>query len=138
MNIEKFVKADSIDPLYYDTSYFLAPDGDAGKDVYTVLYEAIEATGRVALARVVIAQRERTIALRPMEGGLVAHTLHEQRDVNDAKAIFEGAAAIKTDPEMITLARQLIDRQTEVDPVWWSPPHSFAGGFPHGQNPPCQ
>jgi DNA end-binding protein Ku len=112
MNIEKFVEAGSIDPLYYDTSYFLAPDGDAGRDVYAVLYEAIEATGRVALSRVVIAQRERTIALRPMEGGLVAHTLHEQRDINDATAVFEGATAVKTDPEMVALARQLIDRQS--------------------------
>jgi DNA end-binding protein Ku len=112
MNIEKFVKAGSIDPLFYDTSYFLAPDGAAGQDVYAVLYEAIEKSGRVALSRVVIAQRERTIALRPMEGGLVAHTLHEQRDVNDAKAVFADATAMKTDPEMVTLATQLIDRQT--------------------------
>jgi DNA end-binding protein Ku len=95
LNIEKFVGAGSIDPLYYDTSYFLAPDGDAGRDVYAVLCEAIEATGRVALSRVVIAQRERTIALRPMEGGFVAHTLHEQRDINDATAVFEGATAVK-------------------------------------------
>jgi DNA end-binding protein Ku len=112
MNIEKFVERGTIDPLYYDTSYYLAPDGAAGRDVYAVLCEAIEEAGRVALSRVVIAQRERTIAIRPMQGGLVAHTLHEQRDINDAKAIFEGATAIKTDPEMITLARQLIDRQT--------------------------
>jgi DNA end-binding protein Ku len=112
MNIEKFVEAGSIDPLYYDTSYFLAPDGNAGRDVCAVLYEAIEGTGRVALSRVVIAQRERTVAIRPMEGGLVAHTLHEQRDINHAKAVFEDAIAIKTDPEMIALARQLIDRQT--------------------------
>jgi DNA end-binding protein Ku len=112
MSIEKFVEAGTIDPLYYDTSYYLAPDGDAGKDVYAILYQAIEEAGRVALSRVVIAQRERTIALRPMEGGLVAHTLHEQRDINDAKAVFEDATAIKTDPEMIALARQLIDRQT--------------------------
>src|SRR3954447_13324217 len=62
----------------------------------------------VALSRVAIAQRERTIALRPT-GGLVAHTLHEQRDINDAKAVFEDATTIKTDPEMIALARQLID-----------------------------
>jgi DNA end-binding protein Ku len=112
MSIEKFVDTGTIDPLYYDTSYYLAPDGDAGKDVYAVLYKAIEEAGRVALSRVVIAQRERTIALRPMEGGLMAHTLHEQRDINDAKAVFEDATAIKTDPEMIALARQLIDRQT--------------------------
>jgi DNA end-binding protein Ku len=112
MTIEKFVEADSIDPLYYDMSYFLAPDGDAGRDVYAVLYEAVEATGRVALSRVVIAQRERTIALRAMEGGLIAHSLHEHRDINDAKAVFEDALAGKTDPEMVALARQLIDRQT--------------------------
>jgi DNA end-binding protein Ku len=47
-----------------------------------------------------------------MEDGLVAHTLHEQRDINDAKAVFKGTTDIKIDPEMITLARQLIDRQT--------------------------
>jgi DNA end-binding protein Ku len=112
MAIEKFVEADSIDPLYYDASYYLAPDGEAGRDVYAVLREAIEETGRVALSRVVIAQRERTIALRPSEGGLVAHTLYEQRDVNDAKAIFEGAADTRMDPAMVQLAKQLIERQS--------------------------
>jgi DNA end-binding protein Ku len=112
MAIEKFVEADSIDPLYYDASYYLAPDGEAGRDVYAVLREAIEETGRVALSRVVIAQRERTIALRPSEGGLVAHTLYEQRDINDAKAIFEGAADTKMDPAMVQLAKQLIERQS--------------------------
>jgi DNA end-binding protein Ku len=112
MVIEKFVEAGSIDPLYYDSTYYLAPDGKAGVDVYAVLYEAIEKTGRVALTRVVIAQRERTVALRPMNGGLAAHTLHEQRDVNDASAAFENAMGVKTDPDMVKLATQLIDRQT--------------------------
>ncbi len=112
MTVEKFVEADSIDPIYYDTSYFVAPDGHAGRDVYAVLLEAIEKTGRIALSRLVIGQRERTIALRPMAGGLAAHTLHEQRDINDAKAVFDDAAEIKTDAEMVKLATQLIDRQT--------------------------
>ena len=112
ISIEKFVEAGSIDPLYYDSSYYLAPDGDAGKDVYAVLTEAIEKTGRVALSRVVIAQRERTVVLRPIEGGLVAQTLHEQRDINDAKAVFEGTKGFKIDPDMVKLATQLIDRQT--------------------------
>ena len=98
MNIEKFVEADSIDPIYYASSYYLAPDGDAGRDVYAVLLQAIAETGKVALARVVIGQRERTIALRAMPGGLVAHTLDEQRDINDAKSILGDAAEIKTDP----------------------------------------
>jgi DNA end-binding protein Ku len=117
MNIEKFVEVSSIDPIYYASSYYLGPDGDAGRDVYAVLREAIQETGKVALARVVISQRERTIALRSMDGGLVAHTLDEQRDINEAKSIFEDTAAVKTDPEMVMLAKQLIDRQTtEYDP----------------------
>ena len=112
MAIDKFVEVNSIDPIYYASSYYLAPDGDSGRDVYAVLHKAIAETGRVALARVVIAQRERTIALRSMPGGLVAHTLDEQRDINDARAIFDDATGIKIDPEMVQLAKQLIDRQT--------------------------
>ena len=98
----------------------VAPDGKAGKDVYAVLREAIGKTGRIALSRVVIGQRERTIALRPMDGGLMAHTLHEERDLNSAKQLFESTTGIKTDPEMVQLAVQLIDRQTgRYDPRTW-------------------
>jgi DNA end-binding protein Ku len=115
--IDKFVEVGSIDPIYYASSYYLAPDGDAGRDVYAVLRQAIAETGRVALARVVIGQRERTIAVRSMTEGMVAHSLDEQRDINDARAIFGDAAEIKTDPEMVQLAKQLIDRQTtQYDP----------------------
>jgi DNA end-binding protein Ku len=111
MTIEKFVDTASIDPMYYDSSYFLAPDGKAGVDVYAVLREAIAKTGKTALARVVISQRERTIALRPMGEGLMAHTLYEDRDLNSPKELFEDLAAVKTDPEMVQLATQLVQRQ---------------------------
>jgi DNA end-binding protein Ku len=119
MNVEKFVDAGSIDPIYYDTSYFLAPDGRGSEDVYAVLREAIANTGKVALSRVVISQRERTIALRPMGPGLVAHTLLEERDLNSPRELFEDAAKLKTEPEMVMLATQLIERQTApYDPAY--------------------
>ena len=111
MTVEKFVETESIDPVYYDAAYFLAPDGDAGRDVYAVLREAIAKTGKVALSRVVIAQRERTIALRPMGDGLMAHTLYEDRDLNSSKELFDDLGAIKIDPEMVQLATQLVQRQ---------------------------
>jgi DNA end-binding protein Ku len=111
MTVEKFVDTTSIDPVYFDSSYFLAPDGDAGRDVYAVLREAIAKTGMTALSRVVISQRERTIALRPTGDGLMAHTLYEDRDLNSPKELFDGMAEIKTDPEMVQLATQLIQRQ---------------------------
>ena len=92
MTIEKFVDTASIDPVYYDSAYYLVPDGDAGKDVYAVLREAIAKTGKTALSRVVIAQRERTIALRPMGEGLMAHTLYEDRDLNSSEELFAGVS----------------------------------------------
>ena len=117
MAIEKFVDASSIDPIYYDASYFLAPDGKSADDVYAVVREAIVKTGRVALTRIVISQRERTVAVRPIEGGLVAHTLNEQRDLNEAKTLFDAIEGLKVDPEMVQLAVQLVDRQTgKYDP----------------------
>jgi DNA end-binding protein Ku len=111
MPVEKFVDTESIDPVYYDAADFLAPDGDAGRDVYAVLREAIAKTGKVALSRVVIAQRERTIALRPMGDGLMAHTLYEDRDLNSSQELFDDLGAIKVDPEMVQLATQLVQRQ---------------------------
>ena len=67
INIDKFVDIASVDPIYYDASYYLAPDGKAGKDVYAVLRDAIGKTGKMALARVVIAQ------LRNRRSGSCAH-----------------------------------------------------------------
>jgi DNA end-binding protein Ku len=116
MTVETFVDAGSIDPLYYDAGYYLAPDGTAGRDVYEILREAIGRTGRVALSRVVIGQRERVIALRLYGKGLAAHTLHEQRDLNDASRLFDDPVPV--DEEMVKLATQLVDRKTAAyDPA---------------------
>src|SRR5271165_305709 len=116
MTVEKFVDAASIDPLYYDTGYYLAPDGSAGRDVYQILREAIGRTRRVVLSRVVIGQRERVIAIRLFGKGLAAHTLHEQRDLNDASGLFDEPVAV--DEAMVQLATQLVDRQTAAyDPA---------------------
>src|ERR1700722_18996024 len=111
MTVEKFIDTASIDPVYYDAAYFIAPDGDAGRDVYAVLREAIAKTGMTALSRVVISQRERTIALRPAQGGLMAHTLYEDRDLNSSKELFDGLDDVSIDPEMVQLATQLVQRQ---------------------------
>jgi DNA end-binding protein Ku len=112
MNVNKFIPVDSIDPLYFESSYYLVPDGETGQDVYVVLREAIRRAGRMAISRVVIARRERAIAIVPMERGLVAHTLHEQRDIVDAKPLFDRIPDMKPDEEMVKLAMQLVDRQT--------------------------
>ncbi len=118
LTIEKFVDAGSIDPVYFESSYYVAPDGEAGRDVFAVLRDAVAISGRAALSRVVIAARERTIAIMPLRDGMVAHTLAEQRDLNDPAPLFAGLHGLKSDPEMIKLAQQLIDRQSgRFDPA---------------------
>jgi DNA end-binding protein Ku len=112
MTIEKFVDAASIDPLYFEASYYVAPDGDTGRDVYAVLREAIAKSAKIALARVVIARRERAMAIMPFGKGLVTHSLHDNRDLNSASTIFDDIPADKPDPEMVKLATELIHRQT--------------------------
>ena len=111
--IDKFVPAGEIDPIYYDNSYYVAPDGDikSGNDVYAVLRDAIARTGRVALSRLVIARRERPVALHPLGRGLVLHTLYEQRDIADATGLFGAIPSGKPEADMVALASQLIERQ---------------------------
>ncbi len=112
--IDKFVPAGSIDPIYYDSSYYVTPDEDfgGGIDVYVVLRDAIARTGKVALSRLVIARRERPVALHPLGRGLVLHTLLEPRDVADPDTAFTAVPASRPEEDMVDLARQLIDRQS--------------------------
>jgi DNA end-binding protein Ku len=118
MVIEKFVPVGALEPIYYDSSYYLAPDGEAGEDVFAIVRDAITESGKAALSHVVIARRERVVAIAPLGRGLVAHTLREQRDLNDAGEVFRTVPDTRSDPEMVKLARQLIDRQTgSYDPA---------------------
>ena len=114
LSIDKFVRADSIDPIYYDASYYMVPDvgRDQAADVFVVLRDAIAKTGRVALSRLVIARRERAVALMPMGRGLVLHTLADTREIAAPDRLFEDIPDDPADREMVALAVQLIDRQT--------------------------
>lgn len=116
MSITSFVPLEAIDPVYFDHSYYCTPDGDSGADVYVVLRDAIRASGHAALTRIVIARRERAIAILPMDRGLIAHVLHDAADI--AKPDFDAIPTAKPDPEMVKLATQLIDRQVAAfDPA---------------------
>jgi DNA end-binding protein Ku len=111
MTVDKFIARDAIHPIYFDTSYYMVPDGEAGQDVYVVLRDAIAASGRAALSRVVISRRERSVAILPLEEGMVLHTLHEPRDLYAYDKLFDRIPGAKPDAEMVKLARELIERQ---------------------------
>jgi DNA end-binding protein Ku len=111
LTISKFVDATSIDPIYFDTSYYVAPDGDAGQDVFVVLRDAIRKTRSAALSRVVIARRERAVAILASGKGMVCHTLHDPHDLWDATPLWEEIPDARPAQDMVGLATQLIARQ---------------------------
>ena len=111
MTVDKFIARDVIRPIYFDTSYYMVPDGEAGQDVYVVLRDAIAASGMAALSRLVISRRERAVAILPLEKGMVLHTLHEPRDLYAYDKLFDQVPNARPDAEMVKLARQLIERQ---------------------------
>jgi len=112
IEIEDFVELASIDPIYFDTTYYLAPNTGGAKP-YRLLMDAMEATGRVGIARVVIRSKEALCALRPHEGALLMSTLLFADEVVDPAGIdeIEGLAEITTTKRELEIAEQLVEAQ---------------------------
>lgn len=111
IEIEDFVELDQIDPIYYDHPYYLAPGPGAAK-AYTLLLEALRATERVGIARVVIRSKEALVAIRPHEQDvLTMETLLFGDEVVSPDALdeLEGAAEAEAGKREVDMARQLID-----------------------------
>src|SRR4051812_25573123 len=122
IDIEDFVEESEIDPLYYDHPYYLAPATGAEKP-YRLLLDAMAQAGRVAIARVVIRNKEQLVAIRPAENVLTMSTMNFADEVVPAETIDEVAAAegdggkAKTTKRELDMAEQLIDSLTsEFDP----------------------
>jgi DNA end-binding protein Ku len=111
IDIERFVEAESIDRLYWDNPYFLAPDGKLAIEAFTVIREAMEKTNRIALGRVVMHQRERMLAMEPRDTGMIAWSLRTHDEVRDAADFFDDIPDRKADPKMIAIAEKIIEQQ---------------------------
>ena len=111
IDIERFVPADKIDRLYWNDPYFLVPDGKLANESFAVIREAMKASGRIALGRVVMSTRERLVALEPRDRGIVAYTLRSHDEVRDPEEAFAGIPATKVDPAMLAIAGKIIEQQ---------------------------
>ena len=75
MEILEFVKSSEVDPIYFESSYYMAPD-DAGEKPYALLFEAMRRSEYVALAKVAMHNREHIVILRPSGRGILMHTMY--------------------------------------------------------------
>lgn len=118
IEIEEFVDADAVDPLYYDTPYYLVPNGDTAAEAYTVIREAMRAENKVGIAQLVISRRERTIAIAPRGRGILVTALHQVDQIADEKKTFAGIPAEKPDKDMIDIARRIVGQKAaKFDPA---------------------
>jgi DNA end-binding protein Ku len=111
IDIEDFVDLEQIDPIYYDHPYYLAPDTGAAK-AYKLLVDAMDDSGKVAVARVVLRSKEHLVAIRPRDGALAMETMLFADEVIPAESLEELAAAdgdVKTSDRELAMANQLID-----------------------------
>jgi len=113
IDIEDFVELAEIDPIYYDHPYWLVPDKGAAK-AYALLLEAMKESGKVAIARVVLRNKEHLVALRPAGGGLMMETMNFHDEVVSSEELDELVAASESaaSDREVKMAQQLIDSLT--------------------------
>jgi DNA end-binding protein Ku len=107
VEISEFVPIESIDPVYFDKTYYLSPDKGASKP-YALLTEALKETKRCAVGRWISRGKEHIVILRPMDDGLAMHQLHFKAEVRSIKDLGVEAAPV-SDAEL-KLANQLIEQ----------------------------
>ncbi|MBI3677788.1 MAG: Ku protein [Proteobacteria bacterium] len=110
IDIDGFVDAGAIDPIYLDTPYYMAPEGPIAEETYAVVLEAMKRAKVVALARLVMSGRERLVAIHPLEGGFKVTTMRTAKEVKQPSTVFEKLHG-KVTGDMLAMAAQIITKK---------------------------
>jgi DNA end-binding protein Ku len=119
IDIEDFVSLDEIDPIFYDATYYLAPEkSDGAKKAYVLLREAMEDQKKVAIGRLVMRTKQYLAAIRPYEKGMSLSTMLFHDEIVPVSDIDEiPTARVKAAPAEVKMAGQIIDSMSrEWDP----------------------
>jgi len=117
IDIEAFVDADSIDRIYWDQPYYLAPAGKTGIEAFAVIQAAMAKQKKVALGRLVLHQREHVCALEPRGTGVLLTTLRSHDEIRDSGEIFDRHLP-KPGAGMLDIAEKIIEKQeAKFDPA---------------------
>ena len=107
IDLQQFTDETSIDPIYVDRAYYLAPDGPMAGSAFSVMREGM--AGKAGIGKVALYGREYLVAIRPQKKGLVMYTLHHDAEIRSIDQIEElGSLPAKVKPEEMKLARQVV------------------------------
>lgn len=112
IDLVQFIKPEELDPVYLDTPYFVGPDGPISVEAFSVLREALHKSKRIAVGRVVLSGKEKSVTLKSLAKGLLMTTLRYAAEIRQEAAYFEDLGEAQIDPGQLALARQLIDNKT--------------------------
>src|ERR1700742_3466655 len=117
IDIDSFVPRGEIDKRYLNHPYYIVPDGKAGIDAFAVIRDAMKDQDRVALARIVLTNRENVIAIEPFSKGLLGTTLRYPYELRDADDYFDDIKSPKISKDMVELAVHILDsKAAHFDP----------------------
>src|SRR5260370_143273 len=105
MEILEFVKADQVDPIYLESSYYVAPD-EGGERPYALLFQALRESSYYAVAKVAMHNREHIIVLRPGAKGILSHTMYYQDEIRQVEEFRTDTSLVKE--KELAMAKMLI------------------------------
>jgi DNA end-binding protein Ku len=105
MEIQEFVKSTEVDPIYFESSFYMAPD-HAGEKPYALLYDTLKRTGYVGIAKIAMHNREHIAIFRPGTNGLVMHTMYFAYEVRKVEEFRTDTSLVKE--QEVKLAETLV------------------------------
>src|SRR5947199_40829 len=112
IDIDEFVPRSEIDDLYLVRPYYIVPDGKVGHDAYAVIRETIRSLDKVALARVVLTNREHVIALEARDKGLMGMLLRYPYEIRNSAEYFGEIQDVKITKDMLDLAKHIVEQKS--------------------------
>ncbi|HEY3798835.1 MAG TPA: Ku protein [Caulobacteraceae bacterium] len=110
VDIDGFVDEAEIDPIYLDSTYYLAPDGPIAEETFGVILEAMKRVNKVAIARIVLSGRERLVAIEPITDGFRMITLRPAKEIREPSTALD-PLNVKYSDDMLKMAEQIISQK---------------------------
>jgi DNA end-binding protein Ku len=117
IDIDRFVPADTVEPIWLDKAHYLTPADEVGEEAFAVIRQAMTVTKTAGLARLVLYRRERGVLLVPRDRGIVLWTLRYADEVRDPDTYFAGIKGTEIKKDALALAEDVIEKRTRD----WSP-----------------
>lgn len=115
MEILEFVKSAEVDAVYYESSYYMAPD-DAGEKPYALLFEALKRSGYVGIAKLTMHNREHIVIVRPGKNGMLLHTMYYEDEVRKVEEFRTDTSLVK-DKELALAMTLISSLEAEFEPA---------------------